>query len=212
MTEPGAHPSENIFVTTIRMATTADAAQIAAIYAPFCRHSHISFETEAPTQSEMEQRIAEGTRQLPWLVSERSGILLGYAYASPHRARAAYRWSVDVTAYIREENRGMGIGQALYRALLPILRLQGFYRAYAGIALPNAASIGLHEAMGFSALGVYRGVGYKAGAWRDVGHWELALQQQDGAPAVPLTVGAIIGSAEWQRALAAGQILLPDEN
>jgi L-amino acid N-acyltransferase YncA len=156
---------------TIRIATLADAAAIQAIYAPMVEHTTISFELEPPTVEQMAQRIEATLDQYPYLVAEQDGQVLGYAYASPHRAREAYQWSVDVTVYIDTHVHRGGIGRALYKCLLPILESQGFHTAYAGIALPNAASIGLHEALGFEHLGTYTEVGFKHGHWHDVGYW-----------------------------------------
>src|SRR5262249_33144374 len=144
------------------------AEPILAIYAPFCRETPISFETREPTTDEMRRRIAKTVKSLPWLVCEEGGLILGYAYASPHRERAAYGWSVDVSVYIREGLRRRGLGRALYTSLFAILQLQGFYNAVAGTALPNPGSVGLHQAMGFQPVGVYRNIGFKCGAWHDV--------------------------------------------
>lgn len=194
----------------IRLANAADATQIAAIYTPFCTHSNVSFELEAPSADEMAQRISKGTQLYPWLVCENDGRVDGYVYASAHRERAAYRWVVDVTAYIGDGKRGQGIGRALYTTLFALLRHQGFYQAYAGITLPNDASVGLHEAMGFQAVSVYRNIGYKAGAWLDVGRWSLTLRSPQIEPAEPLGIMSIIGSAEWDEAIAAGEKLLQE--
>ncbi len=166
----------------IRVATKADAAQIQAIYAPVVENTIISFELEAPAVAEIEQRLHKTLAMYPWLVCEAQGQVIGYAYASQHRERAAYRWAVDVSAYVKEGFRGKGVGRALYAALLPILAGQGFYHAFAGIALPNPASAGLHEAAGFKPLGVYRQVGYKLGAWHDVGWWQRVLQPPEVPP------------------------------
>ena len=172
------------------MATTKDADQIARIYTPIVRHTAISFEVDPPTTGEMEQRIEETTARLPWLVVERDGRILGYAYASTHRSRAAYAWSVDVSAYVEESYRGTGVGRSLYTALLEILTSQGFYNTYAGITLPNTASIRLHESVGFRPVGTYREVGYKLGAWHDVGWWQLSLQEKSGCPQPPKDLAA----------------------
>jgi L-amino acid N-acyltransferase YncA len=193
---------------TIRLAVAADAAPIHAIYAPIVSATSISFELEPPSVDELRQRIANTIATLPWLVCERDTTILGYAYASPHRARAAYQWSVDVSAYVHGSARRMGVGRALYTSLFAILRQQGFYNAYAGIALPNPASVGLHEALGFMPVGVYRHVGYKLGAWHDVGWWQLALQSCAGAPTPPLTLAEARTREEWNTALKAGVTLL----
>jgi phosphinothricin acetyltransferase len=131
-------------------------------------------------------------------------VLLGYAYASAHRARAAYQWSVDVSVYIHATRHRSGVGRALYRSLLKLLELQGFYHAYAGITLPNPASVGLHEAMGFRPVGVYQAVGFKLGAWHDVGWWQLSLQERLAAPTPPIEVQTLGASSEWDAALATG--------
>ncbi len=164
----------------IRTATPADAAAIAAIYDPIVKGTTISFEAEPPGEAEMRARIEKTLDTLPWLVAEDStGAVCGYAYASKHRERAAYQWSVDTTVYVREDQRGRGVGRALYGRLLPLLAELGYCQAFAGIALPNDGSIGLHEAVGFTALGVYRDVGFKQGQWRDVGWWQKTLARPD---------------------------------
>jgi phosphinothricin acetyltransferase len=168
----------------IRTATPEDSAAAAAIYGPVVQHTAISFETEPPDAAEMRARIEKTLVSLPWLVAEdEAGAVCGYAYASKHRERAAYQWSVDTTVYVREDMRGRGVGRALYGALLPLLAELGYCQAFAGVALPNAGSVGLHEALGFEAIGVYRNVGYKHGAWRDVGWWQKRLRPLDAAPA-----------------------------
>jgi L-amino acid N-acyltransferase YncA len=188
----------------LRMATESDGAQVAAIYAPVVRETAISFEIDPPGETEMRQRIASTLKQFPWLVCESAGEVWGYVYASPHRTRAAYQWSVDVTAYVHPAHRRKGVGRALYTALLGVLPLQGYYNAYAGITLPNPSSVGLHEAMGFEPVGVYRKVGYKLGRWHDVGWWSLALCDHDLAPTAPLPVTAVQEQPEWQAGLARG--------
>lgn len=143
---------------TIRLATLDDVEQVQAIYAPYCA-TPISFETEPPTREEMRRRMEKIRGLYPWLVCEDGGEILAYVYASQHRERAAYRWSVDTTVYVRLGRERRGVGRALYTSLLALLPLQGFVNAYAGVTLPNAASVGLHEAMGFRPVGVYRAGG-----------------------------------------------------
>jgi phosphinothricin acetyltransferase len=172
-------------VSAIRVARLADAPQVAEIYAPSVDGAFISFETEAPSADEMRGRIAKTLTTHPWLVHEEGARILGYAYASRHRDRAAYQWSADVSCYVRPEARGRGIGAALYRELLHILAELGYRNAYAGIALPNEASVRLHESVGFEPVGVYRGVGFKHGAWRDVGWWGRRLGALEDDPAPP---------------------------
>jgi L-amino acid N-acyltransferase YncA len=163
------------FTVNVRVAVVADAPAIQAIYAPMVERTAISFEQEAPSIEEMAQRITTTLDLYPYLVAERDGQVVGYAYASPHRAREAYRWAVDVTVYIDPAAHRNGIGRALYQQLLPLLVRQGYHAAYAGIALPNAGSVGLHEALGFTHIGTYPEVGFKHGQWHDVGYWRKAL-------------------------------------
>jgi phosphinothricin acetyltransferase len=158
----------------MRPATSADAAPCAAIYAPFVTDSWISFELEPPTADEMAARIADYGASHGWLVAEHDGRVTGYAYGSPHRSRAAYASSCDVAVYVDPAFARRGIGRALYGALLPRLA-ERFHAAFAGIALPNDASVGLHEATGFTPVGVYREVGWKMDGWRDVGWWQRLL-------------------------------------
>ena len=192
----------------IRLANENDAEHIQAIYAPIVSHTAISFEIEPPTIAEMEQRIVKTLVHLPWLVCEREGTICGYAYASKHRLRTAYQWSVDVSVYIHPQARRTGIGRALYCSLFRILRMQGYFNVYAGIALPNPGSVRLHEAVGFKPIGIYRDVGYKLGAWHDVGWWQLPLQPTTSSPEVPKDVQTVQQFPEWKTALAAGEALL----
>lgn len=186
------------------MATPGDAAQAAEIYRPIVAGTAISFELEPPSPAEMEDRIAVVLGFAPWLACEEDGALVGYAYASKHRERAAYRWSVDVSAYVREGRRRGGVGRALYASLLALLRLQGFCAAHAGVTLPNPASVGLHESLGFRPVGVYRKVGFKCGAWHDVGWWQLELRERQGQPPPLLSMDELRGCAGFEEALAAG--------
>ena len=159
----------------IRSATVADAPRCAEIYAPFVTDSWVSFELDAPELDEMAARIAKALRSHDWLVAEGDGKLLGYAYGSEHRTRAAYRTSCDVAVYVDPDHKRLGIGRSLYEALLPRLKARNMHAAYAGIALPNEASIALHRAMGFEPVGTYREVGWKMGGWRDVAWFQRLL-------------------------------------
>ena len=160
---------------TIRAADAArDAAACAAIYAPFVTDSLASFELEPPSEREMADRIARYGASHGWLVAELDGDIVGYAYGSPHRTRPAYASSCDVGIYVSADAAGHGVGRALYSKLLPKLA-KNYHAAFAGIVLPNEASVALHEAMGFEHLGTYREVGWKQGAWQDVGWWQRLL-------------------------------------
>ena len=137
--------------------------------------SWISFELEPPDATEMARRIADYGASHAWLVAEQGAQVAGYAYGSPHRTRAAYASSCDVAVYVDPAFARQGIARALYAELLPLLAGKGYHAAFAGIAFPNEASIRLHEAMGFTTLGIYRQVGWKHGGWRDVGWWQRLL-------------------------------------
>ena len=176
----------------VRVATLADAAAIADIYAPFVRDSVVSFELEPPSAEQMRERIAATLPTLPWLVSEDAhGTVSGYVYASRHRERAAYQWAVDTTVYIRPDSQGRGLGRQLYTRLKAILAELGYFQAFAGIALPNEASVALHEAMGFKPIGIYRDVGFRRGQWLDVGRWQCRLRPSSSEnPSPPLAFDA----------------------
>ncbi len=152
-----------------------DAAGCAAIYAPYVRDTVISLEEQSPDADEVARRIERISRTHPWLVAEEDGEVCGFAYGSLHRERAAYRWATDVTVYVDPTYHRRGLGRALYTALFELLRRQGFHVACAGVTLPNEASVGLHESLGFLPVGVYRRIGFKFGAWWDVGWWQLDL-------------------------------------
>lgn len=161
----------------IRPARPADAEAVRAIYAPIVRDTTISFELEPPSVEDMRGRIAATETVVRWLVGvDETDAVIGYVYAGRHRERAAYRWSVDVSAYVREDCRGRGVARALYDRLFDWLTAAGYCQAFAGIALPNAASVALHESLRFDPVGVFRNVGFKHGAWHDVGWWQRQLQ------------------------------------
>jgi phosphinothricin acetyltransferase len=166
-----------------------DAQACVAIYAPFVRGSAVSFEEEPPDALEMVARIESGQRTHPWLVAERDGGVAGFAYAGPHRTRRAYRWAADVSVYVDPAHHRRGLGRALYSALLDLLRRQRLHAACAGITLPNDASIRLHESLGFVPVGIYPQIGFKAGAWRDVGWWQLRLNDPPLGAAPPEPLG-----------------------
>ncbi len=165
----------------IRMARPGDGAGIQAIYAPVVAETATSFEYDVPDAAEMGRRVASRWPAHPWLVAAEGERVLGYAYAGGFKDRAAYAWSTEVSVYIHPDARRRGVGRALYRALFALLRRQGYRRAYAGVTLPNAASIGLHEGVGFVPVGRYERVGWKFGAWHDVGWWQRPIGD-DGPP------------------------------
>ena len=193
-----------IGMANIRLATIGDGAALAAIYAPYCEGSAVSFEQVAPAPHEMAQRIAAVTLQRPWIVLEDHGTVIGYAYATAHNDRWAYRWSVNTAIYVSQTHHRRGAGRALYTTLFELLRLLGYYTAVAGITLPNAASVGMHETMGFELVGVYRDIGYKLGAWRHVAWYQASLQPLPAEPQEPREIAALSGSAEWRAAISCG--------
>src|SRR5882672_10281327 len=182
----------------IRPAEDRDAAAIAAIYAPFVESSATSFETEAPSAEEIVRRIRETTILYPWLVCVCDGVVAGYAYATRHRVRAAYQWSVEPSVYVHDSFHRGGVGRGLYTSLFAILAAQGFVNAYAGITLPNARSVALHESMGFLPLAVYRGIGFKAGHWHDVGWWQIILHPHPASPEPPKSMAEVKRHPEWE--------------
>jgi phosphinothricin acetyltransferase len=171
----------------VRMADPErDAAAVAAIYRPAVEASIASFEEVAPDAFEMARRISATLARTPWLVMDDGKAAVGYAYAAPHRERPGYRWSVDISVYVAADLHGRGFGRRLYDELLSILRRQGFVNAYAGIALPNPASVALHEGIGMRLVGVYERVGFKFGAWHDVAWYGIRLTDPAGVPPEPV--------------------------
>ena len=170
----------------LRAATSADAAAILEIYAPYVTGSAVSFETEPPDTEAMRARIEAGAGLYPWIVGEdEAGALAGYAYATAFRPRPAYRYAVETSVYLASAFQGQGIGSRLYRSLLETLEAQGFAQAIAVITLPNPASVRLHEKLGFASAGTYRQVGHKLGGWHDVGLWQRQLAPANDPPTEP---------------------------
>lgn len=171
----------------VRLASPqADAAAVAAIYRPAVETSLASFEERAPTQAEMAERMRATLERTPWLVAELDDTVVGYAYAGPHHQRPGYRWSVNISVYVAPGHVRQGIGRRLYDELLALLRRQGFVNVFAGITLPNAASVALHEGIGMRRIGVYEGVGFKHGVWHDVAWYHLRLAVPHGHPPEPI--------------------------
>ena len=192
-------------MTRIRLALEDDGAAVAAIYRPYVETSVISFETAPPDASEMSRRIADTVADFPWLICEIDGRAAGYAYATRHRVRAAYLWSVDTSVYLDRQCWRCGIGRGLYASLFAILVAQGFYNAYAGITLPNPASVALHQAVGFEPVGVYTRTGFKHGGWHDVAWWQLTLQPHTASPQPPLALAALQSRSDWESLVSIGQ-------
>ncbi len=160
----------------IRDARAEDAEALLDIYRPFVTETTVSFELVAPTVEEFKARIAAAQTQWAWLVAEVDGKAAGYAYASAFRTRAAYRFTTEVSAYVDSAHRGRGVARALYERLFEGLISRGYCSAYAGITLPNDASVGFHQALGFTPVGTFHRAGWKFGEWRDVSWWEKRLR------------------------------------
>ena len=170
----------------IRSATADDSPAIAAIYAPIVLETAISFEWVPPTADDFRERLSKAFSKYPWLVAvDDEDVVAGYVYAGIHREPPSYQWSVNTSVFVRRDVRGQGIGKSLYLELFRQLVSLGYYRAYAGIALPNKSSIALHESVGFKPLGTYEKVGFKFGEWRDVGWWQKELQPVTADPELP---------------------------
>ena len=175
----------------IRRAEAGDAQGVRAIYAPFITDDATSFEVVVPEATEMAERIQAHRDRYPWLVCERGADILGYA--SAHRARQAYQWCVEVSVYVHPQAHRCGVGRALYTALFELLRRQGYVNAYAGITLPNTASVGLHESLGFAPIGVFRRIGFKFDRWHDVAWLHLRLVEDPRTPRDPMRLADV-----WQ--------------
>ncbi len=175
----------NVSGATVRDASEDDAPACARIYAPYVRETAVSFEDEPPTAAQMAQRIEAASRMHAWLVLEDEGRVVGYAYGGPHQTRAAYRFSCEVSVYVERGRRRTGSGRALYEALFERLAARGYLMVVAGMTLPNEASAGLHQAMGFEPVGIYRRIGWKFGAWHDVAWMQRALGVEHEPPLEP---------------------------
>ena len=178
-------------MSVIRIAAASDAAAILNIYAPYIENTSYTFETEVPTTESFQQRIKDYVQTYPWLVCEIDGRIAGYAYASKHRERLAYQWSVEISVYVHDDFQRAGVGKALYSALIEILKLQQFRNVYAVINLPNDKSVAFHESMGFEHFATYKNVGYKLGKWKNVGWWELQLNEYSHEPPEPMKFSQI---------------------
>ena len=175
----------NVSGATVRDASEDDAPACAAIYAPYVRETAVSFESEPPTPAQMAERIAAATRTHAWVAHEDDDRVVGYAYGGPHNERAACRFSCEVSVYVEQGRRRTGSGRALYETLFERLMARGYLMAVAGMTLPNEASAGLHRAMGFEPVGVYRRIGWKLGAWHDVAWMQRALGVEHDPPPEP---------------------------
>jgi phosphinothricin acetyltransferase len=168
----------------IRLALQSDASGIAAIYRPYVETTRVSFEEQAPDACEIARRMDSPLH--PWLVAEVDGDLVGYASSSPYHRRRAYRWTVETSVYLSARAQGRGMGKILLSGLIEILMRQGYVTAIGAIALPNPASISLHQRLGFASAGIYREVGFKLGEWTDVSLWQRDLAPRRENPEEPI--------------------------
>jgi L-amino acid N-acyltransferase YncA len=182
---------------TFRLITEADAVEVLEIYKPYVRDTIISFEYEVPTLDDFLRRIKVVSLEYPWLLCLQDDKIVGYAYASKHRDRTAYQWSVDSAVYLSPAVHRKGIARILYESLFSLLRLQGFFNVYAGISLPNEKSVGFHEAMGFEEIGVYKKTGYKHGSWHNTAWFQLGLTEHLENPPKPKKISEIVESAAF---------------
>ena len=170
----------------VRVADIKDASSILEIYQPYIENTSFTFEIVVPSLDDFKKRIDEYLQNWPWLVCEDNGVIAGYAYGSKYRERTAYQWCVEVSIYIHDDFQKRGIGQALYESLLEILKVQGYRNVYAVINLPNDKSVTFHESCGFSFFALYPKVGYKLGQWKNVGWWQINLNEYNTRPAPPI--------------------------
>ncbi|HEX4412263.1 MAG TPA: GNAT family N-acetyltransferase [Lacipirellulaceae bacterium] len=191
----------------IRFAELRDAAGILEIYAPFCESTPVTFELVPPSIEEMRERIVRVSATYPWLVGEANGRILGYVYASRLRERAAYQWTVEVAVYVSPAYQRRGLAHALYTTLFSLLKIQGYFKAFASVSLPNVASVGFHKKLGFHSAGIFEGVGYKAGEWLDVGWWQRELQPRIDSPPDPRPFSQIVRDSAVRAALDQGSSL-----
>jgi phosphinothricin acetyltransferase len=192
----------------IRLAVAEDADQIAAIYAPAVLENATSFEIVAPDGAEMLSRMSAIAERYPWLVADDGGTVMGYAYGSTHRARYAYQWSAEVSAYVHRDHHRKGIGRALYESLFAILALQGYRTAFAGLTLPNEASEEFHKSLGFSVVGVFHNIGYKNNIWHDTFWLERQLAPYDTDVPQPMTMADVRRDPAFDAALHRGEEFL----
>jgi phosphinothricin acetyltransferase len=175
----------------IRFVKENDAPAILEIYKPYVLHTAITFEYDVPAIDEYLEWIKVNTSEYPWLVCTLNEKIVGYAYASKFRYRTAYQWSPESTIYLSPDAQGKGIAGVLYRTLFSILELQGYFNVYAGVAIPNAKSEGLHLALGFKEIGVFENIGYKLGKWHNTRWFQLKLKEHTEQPESPLKVDSI---------------------
>lgn len=194
----------------IRVATPSDAAKIRDIYAPFCESSAVTFEEEPPTEAEVVDRIESTLERYPWLVCERDGEIVGYAYAGPLRKRRAYEWVVELSVYVAESARRSSVGEALYESLFAILERQGVCDAYAVTTIPNPATVGFHERLGFDRLVDFPAMGYVEDDWYDIAWWRRSIAEKPADPDRPRSFPSVREDEDFEDLLRAGESRLEE--
>jgi phosphinothricin acetyltransferase len=181
---------------TIRLIKPSDCAAVLEVYRPYVEKTAYTFEYVPPTIAEFQEKIESITTKYPWLVAEYNGKIIGYAYGSTHRARTAYQWSPEATIYVAEVFHGSGIARILYETLFAILKLQGFFNVYAGVLMSNEKSVKFHQRLGFYAVGIFRNIGYKLGAWHSNLWLQLHLDEHIDEPPYPKAFPEILNTPE----------------
>lgn len=182
---------------SVRLAEEKDTVALRNIYAFYVEQTHVSFEYIAPTNEEFGERVLVTTEEFPWLVCLQNDEVIGYAYAHKHRLRDAYQWSPESTIYLAPHFHTKGIGRILYQTLFNVLRLQGYNNVFAGVALPNEKSVGIHKRLGFEDIGIFKRVGYKNGKWHDTRWFQLNLQLHNDEPEAPRKLNQIQSTGEF---------------
>jgi L-amino acid N-acyltransferase YncA len=187
---------------SIRPITESDTDEVLSIYKYYVDNTVISFEYEAPAKDEYLQRILTNTEKYPWLVCLHNNEIVGFAYGSTHRYRTAYQWSPESTIYVANDFHAKGIGRILYETLFSLLKLQGYYNVFAGVALPNEKSVGFHQALCFEAIGIFKNVGYKYGSWHHTHWFQLELAEPNLDPQTPKNLEEVITTSAFQSIMA----------
>jgi phosphinothricin acetyltransferase len=187
---------------SIRLIAKNDADEVLSVYKYYVDNTVVSFEYEAPTKDEYTQRIITNTEKYPWLVCLHNNKIIGFAYASTHRYRTAYQWSPESTIYFAPDFHTKGIGRIIYETLFLLLKLQGYYNVFAGITLPNEKSVGLHRALGFKEVGIFKNIGYKHGNWHHTHWFQLDLAEHILNPPTPKKLNEVIATPVFQSILA----------
>jgi L-amino acid N-acyltransferase YncA len=187
----------------IRLINETDTQAVLDIYKYYVDHTIISFEYEVPTNEEYIERIKTNTDKYSWLVCLCNNKIVGFAYGSAHRCRTAYQWSPESTIYLAPDFQTKGIGRILYETLFSLLKVQGYYNVFAGVALPNEKSIGFHKALGFEEIGIFKKIGYKHGNWHDTHWFQLHLTEHIFNPTTPKKLHEVVSCSVFQTILTA---------